>query len=233
MTATRIWPIGVLLVMLMLPGLEGANSTAADRSITQFLARSDTPHAYRATRRLEARNGSRSGWLEAVTEYAPRTGFRYRITGEGGAETIRHKVLHAVLEGEREMVARGETARAALDRENYTFTANGLERDGLVSVSVSARRKERALVNGTIFLLPDTGDLVRLEGRLAKSPSFWVKRVDIVREYQRIGNVVVPVALESTAQVRFLGAGTLRMTYDYLEIDGYPVRPAGDAAGAE
>ena len=33
------------------------------------------------------------------------------------------------------------------------------------------------------------------------------------------GNVV-PVALDSTAQVRFLGGATLHMTYAYSEIDG-------------
>ena len=89
---------------------------------------------------------------------------------------------------------------------------------------VSPRRNEPALVSGTMFLNPTGGDLVRLEGRLAKSPSFWLKNVDIVRTYQRIHGVVVPVALETKAQVRFLGDATLRMTYVYTEIDGHPVR---------
>jgi hypothetical protein len=76
-------------------------------------------------------------------------------------------------------------------------------------------------VDGTMFLQPSDGNLVRLEGRLAKSPSFWVKNVDIVRKYERIAGVVMPVALESKAQVRMLGeAATLRMTYTYSEIDG-------------
>ena len=35
----------------------------------------------------------------------------------------------------------------------------------------------------------------------------------------------MPVALETTAQVRMFGAATLRMTYDYSEIDGRPVPP--------
>lgn len=47
-----------------------------------------------------------------------------------------------------------------------------------------------------------------------------MKDVDIVRTYERIDGNVVPVALETTAQVRFLGEATLRMTYVYSEIDG-------------
>ena len=76
-----------------------------------------------------------------------------------------------------------------------------------------------------MFLRPMDGGLVRLQGRLAKSPSFWLKHVDIVRHYDRICGAIVPVALESQAQLRPLGAATLRMTYTYLEINGRRVAP--------
>ena len=72
-----------------------------------------------------------------------------------------------------------------------------------------------------MFLTPADGDLVRLQGCLVKSPSFWIKNVVIVRTYERDG-IVLPVALTTTAQVRLLGEGTLRMTYAYHEIDGHP-----------
>jgi hypothetical protein len=196
-------------------------STAVDDdSIRQFLAQGDTQRGYRAIRRLEAENRDRKGWLEAVTEYAPPTGFRYQITAEGGSEYIRRKVLTAVLEGEREIIAHGEMARSSLDLANYRFQANGVDGDGLAKVLLSPRRKERVLVVGTMFLEPSDGALVRLQGRLAKSPSFWVKHVDIVRTYERIDGTVVPVALETKADVRFVGEATLRMTYKYSEIDG-------------
>ena len=198
-------------------------SNAADDTIRQFLAQGDTQRGYRAVRRLEAENRDRKGWLEAVTEYAPPTGFRYQITAEGGSEYIRRKVLHAILEGERDVIGQGEMARSSLDVANYRFQANGIDRDGLANVLVSPRRKERVLVAGTMFLEPSDGALVRLQGRLAKSPSLWVKHVDIVRTYERIGGTVVPVALETKADVRFVGEATLRMTYRYLEIDGRPI----------
>jgi hypothetical protein len=76
-----------------------------------------------------------------------------------------------------------------------------------------------------MFLSPESGDLVRVEGRLARNPSFWVRRVDIVRTYERIEGALVPVAVESVAHVRFFGTSTLRMTYQYSEIDGRAVRP--------
>ena len=187
----------------------------------QFLEQDDTPHPYRAVRRLEAENGDRRGWLEAVTSYAADSGFSYQVTAEGGSSAIRSKVLRAVLEGERELIAQREAA--SIDVNNYAFQPNGVDDEGLANILLSPKRKEPALVAGTMFLQPVDGDLVRVQGRLAKSPSFWVKDVQIVRSYRRIQGVVVPIALESTARVRMLGPATLRMTYSYSEIDGNSV----------
>jgi hypothetical protein len=196
---------------------------AADQSFRQFLALDDTQPAYRAVRHLEAENGGRKGWMDAVTEYSPETGFRYQITAEGGAGYIRSRVLKALLDGEREVIARGETARSSLDAANYTFQANGIDPDGFANILLSPRRKERVLVSGMMALNAADGRLVRLQGRLAKSPSFWLRDVDIKRTYERIGGTVVPVTLETKALVRFLGEATLHMTYAYSEIDGRPL----------
>lgn len=213
----------VLLALICAPNARATVPDAADHSIQQFLAQDDTQPQYRAVRRLEATNGSRTAWLEAATEYSPVIGFQYEITAQGGSDLIRNKVLKAVLEGEREVIAQGETARSSLALANYRFEANGVDTAGLANVLLSPRRKERVLVAGTMFLKATDGDLVRLQGRLAKSPSFWIKNVDIVRSYETIDGAVMPVALKTTAQVRFLGDATLHMTYAYQEINGHSV----------
>jgi hypothetical protein len=222
-------PTRLAALLLALVCVSSARATvpdAADQSIKQFLAQDDTQRPYRAVRHLEAENGDRKGWIEAITEYSPETGFRYEITAEGGSGYIRAKVLKAVLDGEREVIAQGEAARSSLALSNYTFEANGIDPDGLANVLLSPRRKERVLVSGMMALNAKDGALVRLQGRLAKSPSFWVKNVDIVRTYRRIDGAVVPVALHTKAEVRFLGEATLRMTYVYSEIDGRPLASA-------
>jgi hypothetical protein len=224
-----IWPRPCLAIGLALLAATSIHATRpdmpdmADHTIRRFLARADASHQYRAFRRLEAENGDRMGWLEAKTEYSPSSGFRYQVLAEGGSSYIRAKVLRAVLDAEQDFIAGGEAARSTFAASNYTFHADGVDAAGLAHVILSPRRRERALVSGTMFLQPSDGGLVRLEGRLAKSPSFWVRNVDIVRTYARICGAIVPVALESTAQLRFLGVATLRMTYLYSEIDGRSV----------
>ena len=221
----RRGPLAVLLLVTVAvaSSLHATVPDTADHSIQQFLAQDDTQPPYRAIRRLEAEHGNRTGWVEAVTEYSPQMGFRYQITAEGGSESIRSKGLRAVLEGERNVIALGEMRRSTLAPSNYVFQANGVDDEGLVNILLSPRRKERVLVSGSMFLQPDDGRLVRVQGRLARSPSFWIKDVQIVRSYDRIDGAVVPVALESRAQVRFLGPATLRMTYTYTHINGHRV----------
>jgi hypothetical protein len=213
----------LLLATVLTSSARAVVPDPADSSIKQFLAQDDTQRPYRAVRHLEAQNGSRRGWLDAVTEFSPDGEFRYEITAHGGSAYIRTKVLKAVLDGESEVIARGEAARSSLALSNYQFQANGIDTEGLANVLVSPRRKERVLVSGTMFLNATDGALVRLQGRLAKSPSIWVRNVDIVRTYEQIEGTAVPVALESTAHVRFLGEATFRMTYVYSEIDGRPL----------
>jgi hypothetical protein len=215
--------LAALLAIVAAPAARTTSPNAADHSFKQFLAKGDGELPYRATRRLEAENGSRRGWMDVVTQYTPRTGFRYDVLGEGGSDYIRDKVLRAILNAERDAIARGEMSRAALAPENYTFEPDGVGRDGLSRVLISPRRKEPALIEGTMFLTPQEGALVRLQGRLIKSPSFWVKSVEVVRAYRHFNGKVVPIALESKAQLRMLGSASLRMTYRYSEIDGSPV----------
>lgn len=228
MTATPCMGRLLLALLVLAVGVTARARVpnAADESIKYFLAQDDTQPSYRAVRHLEAENGGRKGWLDAATDYSPSAGFHYQITGEGGSGYIRSKVLKGVLEAEREVIARGETARSSLAPENYRFEPNGIDADGFANVLLEPRRQERVLVAGSMALDARDGALVRLQGRLAKSPSFWVKNVDIVRKYARIDGNVLPVRLESTAQLRFLGDATLQMTYSYSEVDGRPVPPA-------
>jgi hypothetical protein len=157
-------------------------------------------------------------WAEADA-----AGFRYTIIGDGGSDYIRSRVFRASLETERKMWASGEADRSTVTPANYVFEDRGAQPDGLASLTVKPRRKDLLLVDGSIFLNPDDGELVRMEGRLSKSPSFWTRRVEIVRWYRRILGFRMPTALESVAHVMIAGRSTFRMTYDYESINGHRV----------
>jgi hypothetical protein len=214
----------IACAMLALPTAQVPLATSS--LIERVVARSDPPPLqYRALRRLEAQSDKLGGsaWIEAWTVVEPTTGFLYQIVGEGGSGFVRGKVLKPWLDGEKKMWAAGDPERASLTHENYTFIDRGLTPDGLSKVDVKSRRKDVLLVDGSIFVNPEDGDLVRIEGRLSKAPSFWTRRVEVVRHYERINGVRVPVAIESIASVLIAGRSTFKMTYQYETINGHQV----------
>jgi hypothetical protein len=209
------------------PRAAGPSNASSNLPILQrFLALDDpTPSEYRALRHLDASNDKfeKSAWMDVWTEAGRDGVFRYRVVSEGGSEYIRSRLFLASLETERKLWASGAPDRAALTAENYIFEDRGERSDGLAGLTVKPRRKDLLLVEGSIFLRPDDGELMRMEGRLTKSPSFWTRRVDIVRWYGRFAGIRMPVALETVANVLVAGRSTFRMTYEYESVNGQRV----------
>ncbi|MBI3401192.1 MAG: hypothetical protein HY048_07200 [Acidobacteria bacterium] len=207
------------------PKVQGhADVTAA--ALQRFLSRTDEPQVpYRALRHLEAQNPKfkQKAWMDVWTEFDRANGLRYRIVAEGGSQYIRTKVFLAALDGEQKMWMNREPQKASFNHDNYEFEKGTATADGLTSVSVKPRRKDVLLVEGTIFVQPEDGDLARIEGKLSKAPSIWTRRVDIVRRYERIAGERMPISIESVAHVLIAGRSTFKMTYEYEIVNGQHV----------
>ena len=188
------------------------------------VARTATLNQYRAIRRMHAMTEKfgHEGWMEAVTELDGRT-FRYEILSERGSETIRKRVLKAVLDREKELYESGEPERSDLTTANYEFSPQ-TEEQGYKYVIIKPKRKDTLLVDGRM-VLSESGDLLRVEGKLSKNPSFWTSLVNVVRRFARLDGVRVPIATESTAKVKFCGNAKLHVEYEYEMINGRPVSP--------
>jgi len=201
---------------------------AAERPsiVDKFLsADAESLTSYKAVRRLTAttRGGRMRAMLEARTTLDPIEGFHYEILSEEGSALIRRKVLIAALDAEQEAFRSAEAKGARLTPENYEFVGVSVASTRLYKIDVRARRKHQMLIDGALFVDGDSADLVRMEGELSKRPSFWTRRVRIVREYGRVEGVHVPISMQSTADVLIVGASSFSMTYRYTEINGRPV----------
>jgi hypothetical protein len=211
-----------------------ADSSAPSSLLARFLSIPEPAVvAYGALRHLEAQNDrfNSSAWMDVWTEMSRDGAFSYRIVGQGGSQYIRSRVFLPALDSERQMCATSDTLRGAVSTDNYVFVDRREEKDGLAWFLVTPRRKDVVLVEGSMFLNPDDGDLVRVEGRLAKTPSRWTRRIDIVRSYRRLAGVRMPVELESVATLLIAGRSTFRMTYDYETVNGQRVADSSKLAG--
>ena len=204
------------------PGTNASASLQADPALQQ----------YRALRRMHAKTEKldHEGWMEAWTEL-DANGFRYEIVSERGSETIRKKVLRALLEKERELVARNEPEKSELTEENYTF-APETQGPGCRYILIKPKRKDVTLVDGRVVLSDDGRDLLRVEGKLSKNPSFWTNSVNVIRHYTKLDGVRVPIATESIARVKFAGLSKLEVEYQYESINGRPISVAARTIAA-
>ena len=76
---------------------------------------------------------------------------------------------------------------------------------GEAALRLLPRRQDLLLVSGHAVVTDPEADLLRVEGRLAKTPSYWTRSVDVTRRYER-------------------HAG-----YEYLTINGTPLSPPPDS----
>lgn len=192
---------------------------------------------YRGTRRLEAENGrfNVKGWMEVTTELSPERGLTWTVVSEGGSGYIRNKVLRRTLEGEVDVVRNSDPAKAALNESNYAFSPTAASKSddaktsaahadppepGLARLFITPKRKDMLLVDGALLLAAADADLVQVEGRLSKTPSFWTRSVEVVKRYARVGGIRVPVVTEYKGNMRIAGRSAFRMTYEYQMING-------------
>lgn len=79
--------------------------------------------------------------------------------------------------------------------DNYAFEMLEQERVGSTYCAVVhaiPKRKETYLFEGKIWIDDQDFAIVKITGHLAKSPSVWIKRVDFVRQYQKIDGFWFP-----------------------------------------
>jgi hypothetical protein len=221
----------VALVLLAaaaaVPRAEPNVQPTRDQTLNRFFAPTTPPLvSYRAHRKLSAatRGGKMTASLEAVTSLDPGAGFSYQVLSQEGSDIILHHVLKPALDAEQKAVRTADSRQSAITLDNYDFLGITPADDSLVKVDIKPRRKHVMLIDGSLFLKPDSSELVRVEGALSARPSFWTRKVHIVREYAEIAGVHVPVSMRSVADVLIVGSSTFEMTYAYDEINGQPVK---------
>ena len=212
-----------------------ASPASVEQTFDRFFSRfnNSAPPPYRAFRRLEGGiiGSKNQGWIEVWTEFQPPRTFKFNVVREDGSDYVRNSVLRKLLLNEQEMLGDGKPLRAALEPRNYLFEDGGATDSGLQRVALTPARKGEGIVTGSLFIEPQSGGVVKLEGRLIKSPSFWVRDIDVMWQFASVAEHVVPVEMTTTGRVRFFGQSYFRMYYDYETIGGQPTNGRVKAAG--
>ena len=143
--------------------------------------------------------------------------------GDGFVKT---NVIIRLLQSEVDRVRRRENALTAVVASNYKFSHVGtvlINGRSVHSYKVTPRLKRPGLFKGRIYLDPSTGALVRTEGTLVKTPSFFIKRIVFAQDYAQFGDFTFPVHVHVVAFTRLVGRAVVEIYHrDYQTTSANP-----------
>ena len=149
------------------------------------------------------------------------------FTGDG---FVRSNVITRLLQSEVDHVEKDDPALTAITTTNYKFSYKGVTRVGerLVHVyQLKPHKKRLGLFKGKIYLDAHTGTLVRVEGSVVKSPSFFVKHIEFLQDYADVRSFTLPVHIHSEAKARIVGRTIVDIVHrDYQPVQAAPVQTA-------
>jgi len=151
----------------------------------------------------------------------PGIGKRYEILGMENAEGLQKKIFEKILQGEVEASRkRSHEADTRLSSENYEFNPLGsgsIDGRPCTLVALKPKRKSKYLIEGKACIDTNENAVLRVEGKTARSVSFWIGSPRIVQSFRKVDGVWVSCMNRSTSDVRFLGS--TQLTVDFVDYD--------------
>lgn len=151
---------------------------------------------------------SQRGAFELQRAFVAPRSLKYKPINYTGDTFVKSNVITRVLQSEVDFVAKGDPAQTALSNANYKFSYKGVQQlDGRIAhlYQVKPRHKRTGLFKGHIYLDAHSGSLLRSEGSVEKSPSFFVRKIEFVQDCVSVDDFTFPVHLHTTARARVLG----------------------------
>jgi len=156
----------------------------------------------------------KQGKLHALKNISKLGKITYHALGFSGDSIVKTEVIANYLKAEVE-AAQGQSS-LSITPANYKFKYKGTQdlngRQAYV-LHLSPRHKKVGLFKGELWLDAETYMPVREQGSFVKSPSFMLKKMQFVRDYEIQNGVSVPQRTQSRVETRFFGQVELNINY--------------------
>jgi hypothetical protein len=231
-------PLTLVLAVVM----ASVDSTQAPRTADEVVARmiahdnerQANLHGYTAIRRYVLENRNHHKQAEMLVRMICREdgSKHFEVVSENGWSGARKHVFPRLLEAETEAARSDLRERSRITPENYTFEMVGTEcvrgRQAYV-IAIEPKTPNKYLACGRIFVDAEEYAIVRVEGKPAKNPSFWIKSVHFVHDYDKSGPFWFPVSDHSVTDARIFGPTEMSIEYFDYSPNPYPLSLNGDA----
>jgi hypothetical protein len=202
----------------------GQQLPSADDVVAKMIERDNQRqaalHGYTGVRRYvleNSRHHKRAEMLVTVTSLDDGSK-QFQTISATGWGVARNHVFPRLLESESEASLPDVRERSRITPENYSFEMVGrdyVNQHPAYVIAITPKTQNKYLVHGRIWIDVDDYAIVRIEGKPAKNPSFWIKSVHFVHTYQKSGSFWLPVSDHSVTDARILG--TTELTIEYFD----------------
>jgi len=162
----------------------------------------------------------KQGRLQALRRISRLGRITYEAIRFEGDKTVKSNIIARYLAAEAEAQS-GDESLLAVTPANYKFKykgQSGQDENQIYIYQLTPRRKRVGLFKGELWIDAATCLPVRESGRLVKTPSIFLKRVEFVREYYIRGGVAVPLQIASTAETRLVGRAEVTVHFRNVEL---------------
>src|SRR4051812_29246384 len=164
---------------------------------------------------------AQKGRYQLERMYSAPKSLAFKAVNFVGDGFIKTNVIARLLQSEVDHAKQGDNSDAAIISANYKFTYKGVsevEGGPLCHVfQVKPRQKRVGLFKGTVYLNVYTGAMYRAEGKMVRSPSFFIKNIEFWQEYEEIGGFDMVSHIHSTADTRIIGKAIVDITHSNVQ----------------
>jgi len=184
---------------------------------------------YTATTVIDAElpESSQKAEFELKRHYAAPSLLEFTPLRWTGDKFVKNNIIVRLLQSEADHIHRREQPQTAIDSDNYGFRYKGiLELNGIpVHVyDLKPHHKRVGLFKGKIYLDSATGHLLRAQGTITKTPSFFIKKIRFTQDYAMVAGFTLPTHIHSEADTRLVGKAIV----DVFHRDYQPQAASGD-----
>lgn len=179
---------------------------------------------YSSVRRYEVKNVKGRVLAQAVVlmDYQAPGTKTFQVRSSSGSALMRTGLKRAMA-WEAKAAKPRVHQETAIEPLNYTLSLLGeepVEAYECWALSMVPKRKTDYLFRGKLWITKEDLGTLKIMGQPARSPSFWIKHLDFVRHYQRVGEFWLPVRDEVNMDIRLLGKRILTIDYRDYRING-------------
>lgn len=149
--------------------------------------------------------------VRADISFVPPNRKDFTITETQGSSRGETVVRH-ILENEQKAAETGQ-APGAVSSENYNFSLKGeqtVDGQDCFVLGLAPKRKEKSLIVGQAWVDKKTYLVRRVQGQLAKMPSWWIKSVEVTLGFSDVNGMWLQTSTKASADVRVFGPHTLQ-----------------------